>query len=83
MLDRRFFDVNIVVQGIANEPAANPTAGTQYIVGQNPTGAFAGVTADTLARYDGSAWTFLPPQEGSLEVINIETGEILGYDGSD
>ena len=83
MLDRRFFDVNIVVQGIANEPAANPTAGTQYIVGQNPTGAFAGVTADTLARYDGSAWSFIPPQEGSLEVINVETGEILGYDGSD
>lgn len=83
MLDRRFFDVNIVVQGIANEPAANPTAGTQYIVGPNPTGAFEDVASDTLARYDGSAWSFIPPQEGSLEVINVETGEILGYDGSD
>lgn len=83
MLDRRFFDVNIVVQGIANEPAANTTAGTQYIVGPNPTGAFEDVASDTLARYDGSAWTFVPAKEGSLEVLNIETGEILGNDGSD
>ena len=81
MFDRRFFDVNLIVLGVANEPAANPTIGTQYIVGDNPTGAFEDVTSGFIARYDGSAWHFITPKAGSLEVLNVATGEILGYNG--
>lgn len=82
MLDRRFLSVSLIVQGIANEPAANPVAGTQYIVGSNPTGAFAGATANSIARFNGSAWEFTAPKAGELEVLNSVTGEILKWNGS-
>lgn len=82
MIDRRFLTVSLAVQGVANEPAANPTEGTQYIVGSSGTGAFSGISANTIARYDGSAWKFSAPKAGSLEVLNISTGEILGFNGS-
>lgn len=82
LLDRRFLNVSIIVQSIANEPAANPVAGTQYIVGSTPTGAFAGATANSIANYDGSTWRFSAPKAGELEVLNIATGEILHYNGS-
>ena len=81
MLDRRFFDVNLVVQGVVNEPAANPTKGTQYIIGENPTGDFENAEAGQLARYNGSKWIFSTLKEGGLEVINAETGEIMSFDG--
>lgn len=82
MFDRRFFDVSLIVLGIANEPAANSTIGTQYIVGSNPTGAFANANANYIARYNGTTWKFNIPKAGGLEVLNAETGEILGYNGS-
>lgn len=82
MLDRRFLSVNITVAGIANQPAENPTAGTQYIVGASPTGAFEGATANSIARYDGTAWKFTAPKADGLEAVNIETGQILRYNGS-
>jgi len=82
MLDRRFLSISVTVQGIANSPADNPTAGTQYIVGSNPTGVFAGATANSIARYDGSAWSFTAPKAGELEAINLQTGEILRFNGS-
>ena len=81
MLDRRFLTVSLAVQGVANEPAANPTEGTQYIVGSSGTGAFAGISANTIARYDGSEWKFAAPKVGRLEVLNISTGEILSFNG--
>ena len=81
MLDRRFFDVNLIVQGIANEPADNPTKGTQYIIGENPAGDFENAEAGQLARYNGSKWIFSTPKEGDLEVINIETGKMMRFDG--
>ena len=82
MLDRRFVSISLIVQGIANEPAANPTAGTQYIVGSTPAGAFAGASPNSIARYDGSAWCFTTPKTGELEALNIATGEILAWSGS-
>ena len=83
MLDRRFLDINLVVQGIANSPAANPAKGTQYIVGSSPTGAFSGATANQLARYNGSKWIFTTPKAGQLEVLNVETKEVLSFDGTE
>ena len=83
LFDRRFLDVSLTVQGIANEPASNPTVGTQYIVGSTPTGAFAGATANKIARYDGSKWRFTTPKAGRLEVLNASTSEILRYNGTE
>ncbi len=50
LFDRRVLDVSITIQGIANEPAENPAVGTQYIVGETPTGAFASATANKIAK---------------------------------
>ncbi len=82
MLDRRFISISLIIQGIANEPAANPTNGTQYIVGSNPTGVFANATANYLAKYEGSAWEFTSPHSKEIEVLNIATGEILKWNGT-
>lgn len=83
MLDRRFLDVSLVVAGIANEPAANPTVGTQYIVGSSPAGDFSGALANQLARYDGSKWIFSTPKTNGLEVFSTETSEILSFSGTE
>lgn len=84
MLDRRFLEgVNLVVQGVANEPKANPTTGIQYIVGSSPAGDFADAETGSIARYDGEAWIFDAPKAGGLEVFNVDTGKIMIYDGSE
>lgn len=44
-------------------PGTAPTAGTCYQVGTSPTGDFAGHT-DEIARYTGSAYEFIAPEEG-------------------
>ena len=82
MFDRRFVSISLIVQGIANAPVANPTAGTQYIVGATPTGAFANATPNYIARYDGAAWKFTPPKISEIEVLNANTGEILSWNGT-
>ena len=83
LFDRRVLDVSITIQGIANEPAENPAVGTQYIVGETPTGAFASATANKIARFDGTKWRFTKPKAGRLEVINLETNEILKFNGTE
>ena len=82
LIDRRFLNISLAVLGIANEPAANPTAGSQYIVGSAGTGAFSGVAPNSIARFNGSAWEFITPKLGELEVLNLQTLEILRFDGS-
>ena len=81
-LDRRFLNFSLSVLAIANEPADNPTAGSQYIVGSNPTGAFASASPNQIARYNGSAWSFISPKNGELEVLNLSNGQILSFNGS-
>lgn len=81
-IDRRLFKFNLAISGIANEPAANPVIGTQYIVGASATGSFSGVNANYLARYNGTNWEFTPPKAGGLEVLNVNTGEILSFNGT-
>ena len=83
MLDRRFLqDVSLVVKAAANEPAANPTTGIQYIVGSSPADDFADAEAGSIARYDGEAWNFITPKAGGLEVFNLTTGDILKFNGT-
>lgn len=75
----------MTVQGTANEPPASPEPqhGTQYIVGDAPTGAFASATAGSVARYDKykQGWTFFKPMAGQMELLNAETGKILTWSG--
>ena len=82
MLDRRFLNVSLSVLAVANEPAADPYVGAQYIVGPDPAGVFADAAPNSIARYNGSAWVFYAPRAGRLEVINVATGELLRWDGS-
>ncbi len=82
LIDRRLLDVRIAVQAVANEPAANPTAGMQYIVGSSGTGAFADVAENSIAEYDGTNWKFITPTVNSLEVLNIATKQLLRYNGT-
>ena len=82
MLDRRFLNISLTILKIANQPDENPSAGIQYIVGSTPAGAFANASANSIARYDGTAWKFTAPKAGELEVLNAATGEILKFDGS-
>lgn len=82
LVDRRLLDVRIAVQAVANEPAANPTRGTQYIVGDEGTGAFQGIAKNSIAWFDGTNWKFTAPSVNSLEVLNIATKQLLRYNGS-
>ena len=82
LLDRRFLNISLSVLGIANEPADNPAIGSQYIVGSTPAGAFSQAPANSIARYNGTSWAFFTPKAGELEVFNLETGEVLSFNGS-
>ena len=82
-IDRRFLNISIIINGVANEPAVGVPAGTQYIVGNTPASAFADATAGQLARYDGSNWTFITPKTTGLEVFNVSKGQLLKFNGSD
>ncbi|MBQ7263678.1 MAG: DUF2793 domain-containing protein [Synergistaceae bacterium] len=85
-IDRRFLDVSLCVQGVANEPPASPAPvnGTQWIVGAAPTGAFAGMAAHSVARYNASksAWRATAPKQGQMELLNVADGTILSWDGT-
>ena len=86
IINRRFLDVSLSVQGVANQPPATPAPvnGTQYIVGDAPAGAFASATAGSLARYDGykQTWVFTKPAAGQMELLNVDTKEIMAFDGT-
>lgn len=84
LLDRRFLSISLAIQGIANSPADNPAAGTQYIVGDNPSGAFEfdGPSRENyIARYNGSSWDFFPPKAGELEVLDLSSNQFLRFNG--
>ena len=87
MMNRRFLDFSLIVNGTVNTPPATPvpTHGMQYIVGNTPTGAFAGAIKGSIARYDGDSkkWTFTKPRLGLAEVLDVETKAILAWDGSE
>ena len=81
-IDRRFLNISIIVNGVANQPAVGVSAGTQYIVGDTPASAFAEATAGDIARYEGSNWTFITPKTTSLEVFDQSKGQILKFNGT-
>ncbi|MBR0075098.1 MAG: DUF2793 domain-containing protein [Synergistaceae bacterium] len=83
LFDQRYFNINFTINSITNAPDDNPIAGTQYIVGSTPTGAFAGATENYIARYNGTNWEFFAPKVGSLELFNLDTSEFLKYNGTE
>ncbi len=80
--DRRFLNVKFSVKGIVNEPPVSVLSGDQYIVGANPAGAFANASANSIAIYNGTAWKFIPASVNHFEVLNLDTSEILDWNGS-
>ena len=82
LLDRRFLNISLTVLGIANSPAENPAAGDQYIVGPAGTGAFEGAAENSIARYNGSTWTFSAPRAGTIEALDVVAGTIIRFDGT-
>ncbi len=63
-----------------NDPPASPTKGDRYIVGNTPTGAWAGY-AWSVATYDGAAWILDVPAEGWI-AYSEATNDLKLYDGS-
>lgn len=83
LIDRRLINIRITVEKVANEPAENPATGIQYIVGSEGTGAFEGIAPNSIACFDGANWKFAAPSAFSMEVFNLETGQLLRYNGTD
>jgi len=54
-----------------NTPPGSPAAGSRYIVGQSPTGAWAG-KAGQVAVFSGSAWVFYAPKIGWVAYVEDE-----------
>ena len=81
-IERRFLDVSLTILGILNQPAENPSAGDQYIVGANGTGAFEGIAPNSVARFDGTQWKFSAPRAGTIEALDASAGTILRFNGS-
>ena len=73
--------VPTVVLGLENAPVAIPAYGDIYIVGNTPTGAFSGATANSIAIYGENGWEFSTPTVGT-KVVNIRAGKILQYNGT-
>ena len=82
-LNRRFLDISLIVLGVANAPASTSTLvnGMQYIVGDAPSGVFAGATPGSIARYDGynKKWAFIKPSVGKFEILDLSTKTIKAW----
>ncbi len=66
-------------------PPVLPTSGDQYLVGPNPSGAWAG-KANDIARWNGSAWVFIVPSPSDQAFDNagrqyLYTGIATLFDG--
>lgn len=71
-----------LVLGIKNDPPDSPADGDAYLVGVG-TGAWSGHDNEQ-ARWDDESgiWRFFAPFEG-YEIRNLDTGDLLIFDGSD
>jgi len=73
--------VQIAVLAVGqNTPPISPNSGDRYLVGTQPTGAFAN-QAGLLASYDGSIWRFLQAKPGWL-LFNITDSSVQVFDGT-
>lgn len=68
-----------VVIGEQDAPPPSPAEGEAWLVGNAPTGKWAGYTA-AIACWSAGEWLFIHPQMG-LRCFDTETGSTLFYDG--
>lgn len=83
-IDRRGLYVRLTVKGVASDVPEGVTLyeGLQYIVGADPTGAFASATAGQIAEYNGTKWVFSDPKTWRMEVFDEAANAIKRWDGS-
>jgi hypothetical protein len=67
------------IEGEADSPPANPTDGECWLVGDTPTGAWAG-HAGELASYQAGSWIFAAPRDG-MRVLDRSVGQDIRYRG--
>ena len=67
------------VEGTADAPPAGPDDGECWLVGDEPTGAWAD-HAGALASYLAGDWIFAAPRDG-LEMLDRSTGQRIRYRG--
>jgi hypothetical protein len=72
--------VQLRVLDRADVPPSGPEPGESYLIGETPSGAFAG-RANGVALYEDNAWRFLTPQSGWRLWIEAET-RLLVFDGA-
>ena len=62
-----------VVEGLADQPPANPIEGTCWIIGTNPTGIWQG-QAGKLAACQAGSWIYVTPRDG-MRVFDRAAGQ--------
>lgn len=65
------------VEGEANDPPANPADGDCWLVGDVPTGAWAGQSSKLAGNQSGN-WLFVGPRNG-MRIFDQSTGRYLHY----
>ena len=81
MIDRRFIDTRLTVYGFAAGVPYAPRYGDQWIVSQAWGDSYPYAVVNAIAKYDVRGWHFTnPSQNSSLEVINLDTNEILRFE---
>jgi hypothetical protein len=64
---------------LVDTPPANPTVGSSYVVGANPTGAWVGHPR-ALCGYTEGGWRFIAPFDG-LSALDKASGETVIFRG--
>ena len=67
------------IEGEADAPPAGPEDGECWLVGDTPTGAWAGHAGD-FAAFQAGTWIFTPPRDG-LRVLDRSTGQDIRFVG--
>jgi hypothetical protein len=71
--------LHAAVEGEMDEPPAAPAAGDCWLIGSDPTGAWAS-HAGELACYEAGTWIFIAPRDG-MRLLDRSTGQAKLYRG--
>lgn len=74
-INRRFLDINFTVKGYTNSynDIANPSIGDAYLYND-------GTDSYPIVRFNGKNWDIIKPSGAQLEILRLDTGEILTFD---
>ena len=70
----------MIEAGPQDDPPMSPEAGQAWLVGDSPTGAWAGA-AGALALWTAGGWRFMAPRPG-MRIWRLDDGLWLRFDGS-